>query len=209
MTVQIRIGARASPLARAQAEEVRKRLCAAHPDLAEPGAVEIAAIKTTGDRVGDRPLADIGGKGLFTKEIEEALLAGAVDIAAFGKGTVQTVQRLPNAGELTITWATYLTPAGTKLDALGVLPDLCTSGDVADAADVLDRLRRGEIPPRSSTGKTAPAGHDQARIAAWRAICPPHDGRPEIDLAVARALLGDAALYSRALAGKRILAGLE
>ena len=81
MTVQIRIGARGSPLARAQAEEVRTRLCAAHPELAEPGAVEIEAITTTGDRVRDRPLADVGGKGLFTKEIEEALLAGAIDAA--------------------------------------------------------------------------------------------------------------------------------
>ncbi len=90
MTVQIRIGARASPLARAQAEEVRQRLCAAHPDLAEPGAVEIEAIKTTGDRVLDRPLADIGGKGLFTKEIEEALLAGAVDIAVHSMKDVPT-----------------------------------------------------------------------------------------------------------------------
>ncbi len=156
----------------------------------------------------------LDGNSASASEIVAAALqdtgrAVLVGSNTFGKGTVQTVQRLPNAGELTITWATYLTPAGTKLDALGVLPDLCTSGDVADAADVLDRLRRGEIPPRSSTGKTAPAGHDQARIAAWRAICPPHDGRPEIDLAVARALLGDAALYSRALAGKRILAGLE
>src|SRR5919205_1325125 len=75
------IGTRGSPLALAQANEVRARLAAAHPDLAAPDAVAIEVIRTTGDMVRDRTLAAIGGKGLFTKEIEEALLAGAVDLA--------------------------------------------------------------------------------------------------------------------------------
>jgi hydroxymethylbilane synthase len=76
---KIRIGTRGSPLALAQAREVRARLEAAHG----PGrlAFEVCVIKTTGDRIQDRPLAEAGGKGLFTKEIEEALLAGNVDIA--------------------------------------------------------------------------------------------------------------------------------
>ncbi len=78
---QLRIGTRGSPLALAQADEARARLIAAHPHLAAPGAIEIRIIKTTGDKVQDRPLNEIGGKGLFTKEIEEALLAGDVDIA--------------------------------------------------------------------------------------------------------------------------------
>ena len=71
----------ARPLALAQAHETRARLIAAHPALAAPGAIEICVIKTTGDKVQDRPLSEIGGKGLFTKEIEEALLAGAIDLA--------------------------------------------------------------------------------------------------------------------------------
>lgn len=75
----IRIATRGSPLALAQAREVQQRLEAAHG----PGrhAFEIRAIKTTGDRIQDRPLSEAGGKGLFTKEIEEALLAGEADIA--------------------------------------------------------------------------------------------------------------------------------
>ncbi|MEM8972036.1 MAG: hydroxymethylbilane synthase [Pseudomonadota bacterium] len=74
-----RIGTRGSPLALAQAHETRARLSAAH-DLPE-NAFEIVVIKTTGDRVQDRPLKEIGGKGLFTREIEDELLAGRLDIA--------------------------------------------------------------------------------------------------------------------------------
>jgi hydroxymethylbilane synthase len=77
----VRIGTRGSPLALIQAQEVRRRLIEAWPDLAAAGAVTIVPIKTTGDRIQDRTLADAGGKGLFTKEIEEALLSGTVDIA--------------------------------------------------------------------------------------------------------------------------------
>ena len=75
----LRIGTRGSPLALAQAHETRDRLAAAF-DL-PPEAFAIAVIKTTGDRVLDRPLKEIGGKGLFTREIEMAMLAGEIDIA--------------------------------------------------------------------------------------------------------------------------------
>lgn len=78
----LKIGTRGSPLALAQAHETRARLAAAH-DL-PPEAFEIVVIKTTGDNRAmidaDRPLKEIGNKGLFTKEIEEAMLAGTIDI---------------------------------------------------------------------------------------------------------------------------------
>jgi hydroxymethylbilane synthase len=77
----LRIGTRGSPLALRQAALVRDRLAAAHPELAEPGAILIEAIRTTGDKVQDRALSEIGGKGLFTKEIEEALLDRRIDLA--------------------------------------------------------------------------------------------------------------------------------
>lgn len=83
----IRIGTRGSPLALAQTKEVRDRLTAAHPNLAAP---EIVIIKTTGDAVLDRPLADIGGKGLFTKEIDEAMLSGSIDLAVHSMKDVPT-----------------------------------------------------------------------------------------------------------------------
>jgi hydroxymethylbilane synthase len=75
----LRIGTRGSPLALAQAHEVRRRLAAAHA-VAED-AIAVHVIKTTGDAIQNRPLVEIGGKGLFTKEIEQALLDDAVDVA--------------------------------------------------------------------------------------------------------------------------------
>lgn len=77
----LRLGTRGSPLALAQTEETRRRLREAHPELAEEGAVEIVVIRTTGDRIQDRPLSEVGGKGLFTKEIEEALFDRRIDVA--------------------------------------------------------------------------------------------------------------------------------
>src|SRR4051812_21016960 len=70
----LRLGTRGSPLALAQARMVRQALATAHGFDPEQIAVEV--IRTSGDRIQDRPLADVGGKGLFTKEIEEALAAG-------------------------------------------------------------------------------------------------------------------------------------
>lgn len=75
----LRIGTRGSKLALAQAEEVRRRLAQAHGWPLD--ALQIVSITTTGDRVLNRPLSEIGGKGLFTKEIEESLLDGSVDLA--------------------------------------------------------------------------------------------------------------------------------
>ncbi len=75
----LNIGTRGSPLALAQAHETRERLAKAFDLPVE--AFKIVVIKTTGDRVLDRPLKEIGGKGLFTKEIEEDMLAGKIDIA--------------------------------------------------------------------------------------------------------------------------------
>lgn len=75
----IRIGSRGSPLALAQAQEVKRQLAAVHALAA--GSIEVKVIRTTGDAIQHKPLAGVGGKGLFTKEIEEALFAGDIDIA--------------------------------------------------------------------------------------------------------------------------------
>ena len=88
----------------------RDLLAKQFPELAEEGALEIAIIKTTGDKVLDKPLADIGGKGLFTRELDDALLDGRVNIA------VHSMKDVP----------TYL-PEGT------ILPCMLRRGDVRDA----------------------------------------------------------------------------
>jgi len=77
----LRLGTRGSPLALAQAAEAKARLAAAHPAFARPDAVTIVPIRTSGDRLTQGSLADLGGKGLFSKEIEEALASGTIDLA--------------------------------------------------------------------------------------------------------------------------------
>ena len=85
----LRIGSRGSPLALAQANEVKNRLVAAAG--LDAARIEITPIRTTGDAIQDRPLAEAGGKGLFTKEIEQALIAGAIDMAVHSAKDMPTV----------------------------------------------------------------------------------------------------------------------
>jgi hydroxymethylbilane synthase len=101
MTGVVRIGTRGSALARVQTELACRALREADPGLAEPGALEIVVIRTTGDRVVDRPLAELGGKGLFCKELEAALLDRQIDLA------VHSMKDLP-------TWL----PAGLVIGAM-------------------------------------------------------------------------------------------
>jgi hydroxymethylbilane synthase len=89
----LRIGTRGSPLALAQARQVRAALAAANGIDEERVALEV--IRTTGDMIRDRPLAEAGGKGLFTKEIEEALLGGRIELAVHSAKDMPTV---PPAG---------------------------------------------------------------------------------------------------------------
>jgi hydroxymethylbilane synthase len=85
----LRLGTRGSPLALAQARMVRQALATAHGF--DPEQVAIEVIRTSGDRIQDRPLAEVGGKGLFTKEIEEALAAGTIDFAVHSSKDMPTV----------------------------------------------------------------------------------------------------------------------
>ena len=125
-----RIGTRGSPLALAQAHETRARLMAAF-DLPET-AFAVTVIKTTGDRVLDRPLKEIGGKGLFTKEIEEALLADGIDVAVHSSKDMPTEQ-----------------PPGLVLDAF--LP----REDPRDAFVTLDGRTLGELPDGAVVGTSS------------------------------------------------------
>lgn len=88
----LRLGTRGSRLALTQTGLVRDALARAVPALAAPGAIEIVALKTTGDIIQDRPLSEAGGKGLFVKEIEEALLSRRVDAAVHSMKDMPTAQ---------------------------------------------------------------------------------------------------------------------
>src|ERR1700733_16078954 len=88
-SILLRIGTRGSPLALAQANMVRARLAAAHG--VDQERITLTVIRTTGDVIQDRTLADAGGKGLFTKEIEEALLAGSIDLAVHSAKDLPTI----------------------------------------------------------------------------------------------------------------------
>jgi hydroxymethylbilane synthase len=96
----LRIGSRGSPLALVQARQAQVALAKAG-GLA-PEAIEITIIRTSGDKIQDRPLADAGGKGLFTKEIEDALLSGAIDFA------VHSSKDIPAALPAGLTLAAFL-----------------------------------------------------------------------------------------------------
>jgi len=132
-TKPLKIGTRGSPLALAQAHETRSRLAAAF-DLPEE-AFEIIVIKTTGDRVIDRPLKEIGGKGLFTREIEQAMLIGEIDIA------VHSMKDMPVLQPEGLLLDTYL-PREDVRDAL-VSPSVKNLADLPAGAKVgTSSLRR-------------------------------------------------------------------
>ena len=126
----LKIGTRGSPLALAQAHETRDRLIAAHA-LPET-AFRIAVIKTTGDRITDRSLSEIGGKGLFPKEIEEALLASEIDIA------VHSMKDMPT-----------ILPPGLSI------PCLLPREDVRDAFVSLTPPSLAEMPPGAVVGTSS------------------------------------------------------
>jgi len=86
----LRIGTRGSPLALAQAYETRRRLQEQFPELVEEGAIEICVMKTQGDMILDKSLMELGGKGLFTKELDTALLGDEVDICVHSMKDVPT-----------------------------------------------------------------------------------------------------------------------
>ncbi len=143
---RLKIGTRGSQLALAQAHETRRRLMKAHGW--DEDAVEIVIIRTTGDMIRDRPLAEIGGKGLFTKEIEEALLDGRIDLAVHSMKDVPAV--LPE-GLVISTFLprednrdAFLSPVAESIDALPEGAKVGTSS-VRRAAQLLARRPDLEI----------------------------------------------------------------
>ncbi|MBI4414380.1 MAG: hydroxymethylbilane synthase [candidate division NC10 bacterium] len=133
----LRMGSRGSPLALAQSREVAAALEARHPGL----RVHLTVIRTSGDRIQDVPLAEVGGKGLFVKEIEEALLTGRIEVA------VHSMKDLP-----------ALLPPGL---ALGAITARGEGGDVLVAREArsLEELRPGARVGTSSLRRQAQLLH--------------------------------------------------
>ncbi len=128
----LKIGTRGSPLALAQAYETRDLLRARWPSLAAEDAIEIVVLKTTGDIVQDRRLSEVGGKGVFTRELDEALFDGRIDCAAHSMKDVPT-------------WL----PDGI------VLPTMLAREDVRDVFISPKAARFADLPDGSVVGTTS------------------------------------------------------
>ncbi len=152
-SAKFRIGSRGSPLSAAQTEAVCARLCEVHG--LPRAAFEIVVIRTSGDQAGDRRLADLGGKGLFTKEIEEALLAGRIDLA------VHSAKDVP----------TFL-PRGLALAAFPFRADPRDAFVSARAKSLAAlperRRRRHRLDPARGAGAAAAAGPEDGAVARQR-----------------------------------------
>ncbi len=144
----------------------------------------------------------INGASASSAEIVAAALqdvgrAVVIGSTSYGKGTVQTVLRLPNEGELTLTWAQLVAPSGYFLHEHGVVPTICTSdlGDDDNAVQIaLQRTNVGaQLMQRSR------ASLDESAWSQLRHACPARQGDHEIDVKVAKRLLADPALYSQAV----------
>jgi carboxyl-terminal processing protease len=132
--------------------------------------------------------------------LQDAGRAVVVGTASYGKGTVQTVLRLPNDGELILTWAELVAPAGYSLNGHGVVPTICTSG-LGDGPEAVETaLQRASAAGAGDTVAVAPrASLDERGWTDLRASCPPRRGDRAIDAAVADRLLENPVLYSQAV----------
>lgn len=160
-----------------------------------------------GERVHDLPMALlVNGRSASASEIVAAALrdrgrAVLIGTSSFGKGSVQTILRLPNGGELTMTWAHMVAPSGFTLQGHGVIPAICTVGTPGSVAQMMDAVRErhgekgavlfGAILASRQAVRSDP---DKARNA-----CPPSRDERDEDMEVARYILGNKLLYTRAL----------
>ncbi len=144
----------------------------------------------------------IDGESASSAEVVTAALqdlgrAVVLGSSSYGKGTVQTVQPLPNGGSLTLTWARLVTPEGYLLERHGVVPNLCTSGPGRGSRSPESLIRE----TRAATGALAKPRRalDAAGWAALRRFCPSRRKDRALDLEVALRLLSDPQLYAQAL----------
>ncbi len=187
LDLPLRAGTRASPLALAQTRAFLASLAKSHPSLRVAGALEEHHIKTTGDAVQDRRLAEVGGKGLFAKEIHEALLDDRIDFAVHSLKDLETA--LPRGVVLACTL--------TREDARDVLilpPDV----ELAETLDPLDAL-----PPAALIGTSSV--RRQAQLLAARPDLRPTLFRGNVQTRLDRVARGEVYASLLAYAGLKRL----
>ena len=132
---------------------------------------------------------------IVTAALQDRGRAVVVGTTSYGKGTVQTVLRMPNEGELILTWSRLLAPSGYTWNELGVMPNICTAkvsdvnklGPEVDASRALLTRWHAEREP------------SQQEVANMRKICPPSEDTPERDVEIAGRVLRDPVLYAQAV----------
>lgn len=159
-------------------------------------------LASAGDMVTGRPIAVLTNGD--TASAAEVLAAGLQDLGraviigstSYGKGTVQTVNRLPNDGELTLTWSALHAPSGYTIHTLGVRPNVCTSGHQSAASAIRDATDNTLSTAEAlRQWRTHRALELDAHTTLLRAECEPAQGINDIDMEVARAVLADPAFY--------------
>ena len=158
----LRLGTRRSPLAMAQAPEARARLCAAHGW--DESAVELIPVVASGDKVQDRPLAEIGGKALWTRELDQWLVEERIDAAVHSMKDVETIRpdviaiaailpRADKADRLLGAASIAEIPAGARVGTsaprraaqlLHMRPDVTVVGIRGNVATRMAKLKAGE-----------------------------------------------------------------
>ncbi len=152
------------------------------------------------------PLAILlDGRSASAAEVVAAALqdrgrAVVIGTSSFGKGTVQTVVRLPNDGEMTLTWSRLITPTGYILHGIGVPPAICTSGRDGDPFKVIMAALKHRMQTAATMESWRAAGLEQKeRRRQLRATCPAERRNKAMDREVASRLLSDRSLYARIL----------
>jgi carboxyl-terminal processing protease len=150
----------------------------------------------------------VDGNSASAAEVAAAALqdrgrAVVIGTSSFGKGTVQTVIRLPNEGEITLTWSRLIAPSGFVLHGLGVYPTICTSridgnrsdGETIIASAFSERIKTASV----MKGWRRTSFQEVEQRQELRTFCPPERRKLQLDSRVAEALINSKALYSRTL----------
>ncbi|MBM08658.1 MAG: peptidase [Magnetovibrio sp.] len=147
----------------------------------------------------------IDGKSASASEIVAAALqdhkrAVIIGTSSFGKGSVQTVIRLPNEGEITLTWSRFITPSGYTLHGLGVRPTICTIEINSDFIAIIEQVLNEYIETRNTLTSPHTETIQQSNLRkALHKICPSRQRKARSDIRIAKHLIQNEALFQRAI----------